>query len=222
MMTAVSGQERAQSAGASAAVNKKTPASYNMFLQLLTTQLKTQNPLNPTDATQFTQQLATFSSLEQQVSANAKLENIVNGLNGLSVSNGVAYIGKTVTANGNTFAVDGNGKSAATLSYALDGTAKSVKLTIVDARGNAVWTGSGDPSRGAHRLPWDGKDFRGRPLPAGDYTLKVSATDAGGNAVAATTPISGKVTGVDSSSGRAVLDLGGTKVLLSSVTRLTA
>ncbi len=43
------------------------------FLQLLMTQLNNQNPLDPTDTTEFTNQLATYSGLEQQISMNDTL-----------------------------------------------------------------------------------------------------------------------------------------------------
>jgi flagellar basal-body rod modification protein FlgD len=42
----------------------------NQFLQLLVTQLKNQDPMNPSDSQQFVAQLATFSSLEQLISIN--------------------------------------------------------------------------------------------------------------------------------------------------------
>jgi flagellar basal-body rod modification protein FlgD len=42
-----------------------TAPSEQMFLQLLVAQLQNQDPLNPTDSTQFVSQLAQFSELEQ-------------------------------------------------------------------------------------------------------------------------------------------------------------
>ncbi|MGA2595752.1 MAG: flagellar hook capping FlgD N-terminal domain-containing protein [Bryobacteraceae bacterium] len=40
------------------------------FLQLLVSQIQNQDPLNPTDSTQFVSQLAQFSSLEQLIGIN--------------------------------------------------------------------------------------------------------------------------------------------------------
>ena len=51
------------------------------FLSLLTAQVQNQDPLEPLDATAFTEQLATFSSLEQQVQSNRLLEGILDALN---------------------------------------------------------------------------------------------------------------------------------------------
>ena len=78
MSTPISGTSgSSQSSGASSGSNSSTalggPApTENMFLQLLVTQLKNQDPLNPSDGTQFLSQLAQFSSLEQltQISTN--------------------------------------------------------------------------------------------------------------------------------------------------------
>jgi flagellar basal-body rod modification protein FlgD len=46
------------------------------FLKLLMTQLTNQNPLDPTDPTEFTSQLATYSGLEQQISVNDTLSTM--------------------------------------------------------------------------------------------------------------------------------------------------
>jgi flagellar basal-body rod modification protein FlgD len=60
------------SSSSSAATGALGTPNENMFLKLLVTQLKNQDPLNPSDGTQFLSQLAQFSSLEQltQISTN--------------------------------------------------------------------------------------------------------------------------------------------------------
>jgi flagellar basal-body rod modification protein FlgD len=47
-----------------------------MFLQLLVTQLKNQDPLNPTDSSQFVTQLAQFQQLEQSVNTGQDITAI--------------------------------------------------------------------------------------------------------------------------------------------------
>lgn len=49
---------------------------FNTFLQLLTAQIKNQDPLAPLDSTQFVEQLATFTNLEMQAKGNQTLEEI--------------------------------------------------------------------------------------------------------------------------------------------------
>jgi flagellar basal-body rod modification protein FlgD len=49
--------------------------SQNMFLQLLVSQIQNQDPLNPTDSTQFVSQLAQFSELEQVIAIRGDIES---------------------------------------------------------------------------------------------------------------------------------------------------
>jgi flagellar basal-body rod modification protein FlgD len=51
-------------------------ASKTTFLQLLVAQIKNQNPLSPSDGTQFLSQLAQFTQLEQSMSMNSELTSI--------------------------------------------------------------------------------------------------------------------------------------------------
>src|SRR5712675_3513922 len=52
--------------------------NFNTFLQLLTTQLKNQNPLDPLDTNQFTQQLVSFAGVEQQINMNTQLATMIS------------------------------------------------------------------------------------------------------------------------------------------------
>ena len=56
---------------------------YNTFLQLLIAQAKNQDPTNPTDPAQYVQQFAALSQVEQSVTTNAKLDQIITSLNAL-------------------------------------------------------------------------------------------------------------------------------------------
>lgn len=196
--------------------------TYNMFLQVLCTELQTQNPLDPTDTTEFIAQLTSYSQLEQAINTNDKLDAVLTAFDGLSLSNGVGYIGHSVEADTDTLSVADDGSVGASWKYSLDDSATSVTLSVVDASGNTVWSGAGEAGSGSHELAWDGTDSSGNAVPAGDYTLKVSATDAGGNDVDSLIAIKGQVTAVDSSDGTTVLELGDTQVEMSSVTRLAA
>lgn len=195
-------------------------ASYEMFLQLLTTQLQTQNPLDPMDSTEFTSQLATYAALEQQISTNDKLDEVISGLDSLSLSSGVGYLGYSIEADTDTLSVSDDGSVDANWKYSLGSDASKTTLTVVDSDGNTVWTGTGETSSGSHSFTWDGTDTSGNAVEAGDYTLQVSATTSSGTAITSSISIAGTVTAVDSSSGSAVLELGDTQVDLADVTRL--
>jgi flagellar basal-body rod modification protein FlgD len=64
------------------------------FLKLLTTQLKEQDPLSPTDDTQFLSQLAQFSSLEQMTNVASSMDNLAASMN---LTQGAALAGRTIT-----------------------------------------------------------------------------------------------------------------------------
>ena len=182
-------------------------ASYEMFLQLLCTQLENQDPLDPMDSSEFTNQLVLYSTLEQQINTNDKLDDVLSSIDSYTASSAVAYLGKTVTAEGDTIAVEEG--DPATWIYELDAKADEVELTITDAKGKTVWTGTGEIASGSHTLTWDGTDKDGNPVDEGEYTLTVSATDADGEDLDTTTYVQALVTGVDTSGDSAVLSLNG-------------
>lgn len=74
----------------------KTTLNYDNFLKLLVAQLKNQDPTNPSDPTAFVSQLASFSSVEQQVNMNSKLDAL---LTQTELSQGASVIGRTLTSS---------------------------------------------------------------------------------------------------------------------------
>jgi flagellar basal-body rod modification protein FlgD len=72
----------------------------DQFLRLLVTQLQNQDPLSPMDSTNFTSQLAQFSSLEQLTSINEGLETLAASQNSLQNAYIVNLIGKEVGYEG--------------------------------------------------------------------------------------------------------------------------
>lgn len=88
----------APAAASPAAATTPEPATtldYSAFLRLLITQMKNQDPTKPMDSAQYVTQLAAFSSVEQAVKTNAKLEAMMTAI---TVSQAEAYIGRTVTS----------------------------------------------------------------------------------------------------------------------------
>ena len=92
--SATSGQGSAAAAANATSAAAANLVDYNSFLQLLVAQMKNQDPMNPTDSTQYLSQLASFSSVEQQVQTNAKLDALITN-SGLNQAD--ALIGHTVT-----------------------------------------------------------------------------------------------------------------------------
>lgn len=192
----------------------KAKTNYQDFLKLLTTQLQNQDPTAPTDTNQLTQQIATLSQVEQQISTNKNLEKLVSLFNATTLNSVVGYIGKQVEATGNQTVLQ---SSKATIVYNLEKEADSVTVQVEDSSGNVVMNGAGTKLAGRNEILWDGKDSQGNQLKDGVYTVSVTAKDAGGTAVKATTSTVGVVTSVDSNAGATSLSLGDVSVTLDKV-----
>ena len=77
--------------------------NYDDFLQLMVAQLRNQDPLNPTDSTEYMSQIAQFSSVEQGINTNAKLDQLLVNSN---ISQASKMVGLTLTsADGSTSGV---------------------------------------------------------------------------------------------------------------------
>lgn len=195
--------------GSAASAQDKLSGDLNFFLRLLTTQLKNQDPTQPLDTNQVTQQIATLSSVQQQVNTNSNLEKLLTASKQSQLTTAVSYIGKEVETPGNTGEVmSGQGAFA----YSLASTALKANVTIKDAGGNTVFTGTGTTNAGRNIIVWDGTNsITGAHMPDGTYTLSVSATDTSGKAVAVTTASVGIVTSVQNdSSGNLTVNTGKT------------
>ena len=203
------------SPSSSSVIDHTTIASnFDTFLQLLTTQLKNQNPLDPLDTNQFTEQLVQFSGVEQQLKTNDFLSSLVSANANTTNSNAVGYIGKTVTASGTrSELVNGqaqwqfNVKDAAT-----------VTVNIKDANGNTVYSEKGTMQAGTGTFTWDGLDNQGNVQSPGTYTISMQAVNAEGKSVNVSTETTGVVTGVDFTGSEPVLLVGKARLNLSGVT----
>jgi flagellar basal-body rod modification protein FlgD len=208
-------------AGTTSAVGAKIAAgrtslasSYETFLSLLTTQLKNQDPTAPLDTNTFTQQLVQMSGVEQQLLTNDLLKGLTEKA-GDGLTSAVGYIGKVVTAATDEVALQ---NKTANWTYALPREAAAVKLEVLDAAGRVVRAETGQPHAGSHPFVWDGKNQTGGQLPDGGvYSLRVTATDVSGAAIAPTVSTEGVVRAVEQAGGVPTLIVGGVPVPLSAV-----
>jgi flagellar basal-body rod modification protein FlgD len=191
--------------------------NFDTFLQLLTTQLKNQNPLDPLDTNAFTQQLVQFSSVEQQLKTNEFLSALVQANANSVQTNAVNYIGKTVSAEGVRSELV-NGK--AVWNFSLEDAADTT-VTIKDKSGNVVYTEQGELQAGVGQFTWDGKTSTGAKAPDGTYSISMTGINAEGKNVPITTEFTGVVTGVDFTGSEPVLLIGPTRVNLSGVKAIT-
>jgi flagellar basal-body rod modification protein FlgD len=213
------GLDQVSSKGGQVEKSKSTVLGKNDFLHLLVTQLQNQDPLNPADSTEFTAQLATFSSLEELQNINTALKDIGASQTVLTNSQAVDYIGQTITAIGDQFTM--TNKETGPLSFNLDGDAAGVYIKIYNQDGEFVRDIElGPKSAGQNSATWDGLDHYGLQAPDGVYKFKVMAVDEKGAKINATTFTQGTVTGVVYKNGLAYLIAGEQEIPLGNVVKV--
>ena len=164
------------------------------FLMLLVAQLQNQDPLNPDDPTEFTAQLAQFSSLEQLFTLNESMNNLVTSNANSDRLSTLSTIGKEVAYTSSSFAFDG---TPVELGYQLDGAASEVTLQL-QLNGVTQATIKGTKlTAGNHYFTWNGLTADGNTAPIGKYKIVVSAKATEGESVSATPLVKSEVTGVD-------------------------
>lgn len=205
-VNAINGYTQTGASATSNSASQTLSADMNTFLTLLTTQLKYQDPLDPMDTAEFTNQLVQYSSVEQAIQTNEKLDSLLS----MNIQNlgaqAVSYIGKVAQVLGDVMPLqDGQAKAA----YTLDKDVQSVTIIVKDLNGNVVYSEEGEVTAGTHEFDWDGKTAGGQQLEDGAYQIVVSAKVANGETSAnVTTTIFGKVTGVASDSEGVYIGLG--------------
>ena len=190
--------------------------NFDTFLQLLTTQLRNQNPLDPLDTNAFTQQLVQFSSVEQQLKTNDFLSALVASNANSVQTSAVSYIGKVVSAEGTRSELVG-GK--AIWNFSLEENATTT-VNIRDETGATVYSQTGPLQAGAGVFEWDGKRTDGTTAPPGTYTISMTGTNVEGRNVPISTEFTGTVTGIDFTGNEPVLLIGTTRVNISGVTSI--
>jgi flagellar basal-body rod modification protein FlgD len=209
----------ANTAGVASSTNAATAqqqlsGNLNTFLTLLTTQLQNQDPLNPMDSDQFTQQLVEYSQVEQQINTNSDLQSLISLQQGGAASGAVSYLNQSITvSNGNAPLVNGS----ANWNYTLAAPSTATTLTVTNSSGQVVYSGAGATSAGTNAFSWNGEDINGNEQPSGVYTLAVTATGTGGAAVQSSVSTTGVVTEVNLSGSTPEVMIGPMAVPISQI-----
>src|ERR1700761_3521577 len=119
--------------------------NFDTFLTLLTTQLQNQDPMNPMDSNQFTQELVQFSGVEQQINTNDNLKTLIGLQQGNAGTQAVSYLGKDITITNGSGALSGG---EANWSYALDSGAVASKITVTASASDGSTVQSAVASQG--------------------------------------------------------------------------
>src|ERR1700753_695205 len=189
-----------------ALASQQIAGNFQSFLQLLTTQLQNQNPLDPLDTNQFTQQLVEFAGVQQQLNTNDSLATLVSLNQTSEATAALNYVGKTAVVTGNTAPMT---NSVAEWELNVP-SASTLNITIANSTGQTVFTGTYNASAGNNQpFGWNGQGNADTHYPDGNRTLAATANDAAGNSVAVTTAIEGIVNSADLTQSPPLLSIGG-------------
>lgn len=144
-------------------------SDFDMFLRLLTTQMRNQDPLNPSDSTEYTAQLATFSGVEQQVTTNDLLRDLQASFTSMNMGQLSGWIGLDARAE---MPVNFSGQPT-TVQVSPSTFADRLELIVRDPSGAVV--ASTPIVLTDEPFVWEGLGDDGQPLPSGTYTLSAQS-----------------------------------------------
>jgi flagellar basal-body rod modification protein FlgD len=197
--------------------SQQIAGNFQTFLQLLTTQLQNQNPLDPLDTNQFTQQLVEFAGVEQQLNTNSSLQTLVSLQQTAQSTQALQFVGKTAVVNGGTNTLT---NSSATWDVNVP-SASNVTLTITNSAGQTAFTGTYAAAAGSNQpFTWNGQGNDGTQWPDGQYTLSATAADSSGNSVGITTQLQGVVSSVDLTQSPPLLTIAGQTYTVNQIQRI--
>ena len=189
--------------------------NFQTFLTLLTTQLQNQNPLDPLDTNQFTQQLVQFAGVEQQLKSNDQLKSLIAIEKSAQATQALIYVGNTVAVDGSTQQF--NGSATWNLKAEKSTTAD---ITITNSTGQTVYSGNFSLTDAKASFIWDGKGNDGTQWPTGAYKMTATGKDSTGKDVAIATEIQGVVDSVDLTASPAMLSIGGQNYTTDQIRRV--
>ena len=217
IIAAAPGNTAASATASATGIDKTTIAgNFQTFLTLLTTQLKNQNPLDPLDTNQFTQQLVQFAQVEQQLKQNDQLATLISIEKSAQATTALAFVGSTVAVDGTTAALT---RGQATWSFNVPKPV-SATITIQSANGQTAYSGTFTMNAGTQSFTWDGRDGKGAQWPDGNYTILITGKDASGQTVAIPSEVEGVVDSVDLSKNPPLLSIGDQTFPLDKIKRV--
>lgn len=177
MSVAAVQNQSANSIGATTSSKSGANELQDRFLQLLITQLKNQDPMNPMENAELTSQLAQMSTVEGISNLNSSMTQLLDGFYSTQNLQAASLIGRQVLADGDLVML-AEGQAGGGVN--LESSADSVQVKIVDAAGQTVRTlDLGTQDAGIVHFIWDGKDDSGALMADGDYQMSISASQGG-------------------------------------------
>ncbi|MBR0839998.1 flagellar biosynthesis protein FlgD [Bradyrhizobium liaoningense] len=219
----VSGTTDTSKSSSNTSLSSKTGSTlagnFQTFLTLLTTQLQNQNPLDPLDTNQFTQQLVQFAGVEQQLKTNDSLSQLVSLQQTTQATQALGFVGKTAVVDGTTATMK---NSSATWHLNVP-TSSTVEISIANSAGQTVFTGKYTAGVGSDiPFTWNGQGNDGTQWPDGKYTITATGKDVANNNVGISAQVQGTVSSVDLTQSPPLLTIDGASYTLSQVKSIIA
>lgn len=194
----------------------KLAEDFDQFLNLLTTQLQNQDPLDPMDSTEFTNQIVQFSQVEQAINTNQKLDSLVS-LQMASISGAaLGYVGMDISYRSAELHYDGT--NPVKVNYALSEDSSGANVIIADETGKPVYKGPVPSGAGGHEFVWNGENSNGGTVGPGTYSVRVDAPSSQSEEfLDVATVVSGNVRGIESQDGVIHLLVGDRAIQLKNV-----
>jgi flagellar basal-body rod modification protein FlgD len=177
----------------------------NTFLTLLTTQLQNQDPTNPLDTNQMTNQLVQFASVEQQIAMNQNLSSMISLQQSAQLTAAAPLIGRRIEVASERVALQ-NGSAEIRLPAA--SAARTAEIVVMDANGRTLRTQIVTLGSEPTGWSWDGRDLAGNQQTDGAYRVAVAGRSATGEATTLPYTVRGTLTGAQRTDGGLTLDMG--------------
>lgn len=210
----INGFGTASGSSSTGSATKALSETFDTFLTLLTKQLQYQDPLSPMDTNEFTAQLVQYTEVEQSISTNQKLEDLLALQTSNQAMSAMSFLGTAIEAESGAIDLS---QGSAGFEYEMATNTTGTTISILDSTGKLVRVVQGASDAGVHSYTWDGTDGGGTQLPDGVYAIQVTGADLDGDQVDFTTRAVGEVTGVEVRNGEVLLSIGALKVPLEDV-----
>lgn len=185
------------------------------FINILVTQMKYQNPLEPLNNEQMAMQIAQMSSVDALQQMEQTMKNMAAKYDLVANLQAASLVGKKVEIAGHQFYLSPN--QIAEGFYQLPQAAK-VTIQIYDTLGNLVRSiDEGIKEVGKHKFSWNGQNNKGERVTEGLYNLVISAVDEKGNKLAVSTSQIGEIKEISYENGTVYFLIGGQKYNLNSI-----
>ena len=187
--------------------------NFSSFLSLLMTQLQHQDPSAPMDANQFTTELVQFSGVEQQISTNSSLAQLIQLGQANQVEQSAAILGKPVTAASTQLTLQ---KGVSDINFNTT-TAEPVTIAVYNSAGAQIKSDTVTTVAGANKWTWNGQAANGATMPDGAYKVTVTALGVAAGKAQIPFTVTGTATSVQNNSGTVQVQMGGLTLPFSAV-----